>query len=138
MARNLPHESKIKAIPADKHRQQRKWSAGVSREFKKFGSIYHTEESCSPEEGRAAINAALLETGHTLVAIHRYDANQDRFYVVAKSTATSTVSDAIVYGEVVAQIVKAARTIAGRAGRRLIRPGDLKPDGTEREDNTVH
>jgi hypothetical protein len=90
--------------------QGRRWSTLLRR--KKAALM--TENGITPEEARTAVNAIVLQTGHTVERVSGYEPKSDTFTVCVRDS-DKKLSDMVIYGETVARTVKAARKLCDYA-----------------------
>lgn len=73
-----------------------------------------TEYTVTPEEAREAVQAIVHQTGHVLERVTDYSPNVDCFKVEARDINSNKLIEITIYGETVAKVVFAARTMSGQ------------------------
>lgn len=91
--------------------QPRRW---VMKHMRGGHSV--AERTITWEEARVALKALLLQMGQDLHEVLDYDVNADLFTVLTRGEDDDKLQDTTVPGEMVGQVVLAARRLAGSNG----------------------
>lgn len=96
---------------------QRRWSVIAKKQ--KLAAM--TEHAITPDEARTALLAIVLQAGRVFERMSGYDFSTDRFSVVCRNQ-DGKLEDVTVFGETVAKVVFALRTMVG--AKQLKRPSE--------------